>query len=218
MPTIDTSIFQRSGTRAPHNVTDAIRRLCAEISPGQEPAFVRALPDTSAVPNECFNNVSRKVSLHGGSIVYGWAIWEWPRVFVEAEHHAVWLKGRHMVDITPHTPPCEEILFLPDPKRIYDYDGRKRLINIKRAFGNFPAAEAWIAATDKLQRYMEDCSDGDIITMKRDVLRKLFNDARQKQAIVLIELARMTQEHDPCFCQSGHKFENCCSPLINLDT
>jgi hypothetical protein len=62
------------------------------------------------------------VARDGGEILYGWAIWEWPRVFIEAEHHAVWSKGGCLTDVTPQVPPADTILFLPDTERAYDYE------------------------------------------------------------------------------------------------
>ena len=50
----------------------------------------------------------------------GWAVWEWPRVFIEAEFHAVW---KHpdglLLDIAPRQFSIPRVLPLPDPKRIY---------------------------------------------------------------------------------------------------
>jgi hypothetical protein len=42
------------------------------------------------VPSDCSNCVPQKLTHDGGRIQYGWSIWEWPWVFLEAEHHAVY--------------------------------------------------------------------------------------------------------------------------------
>jgi hypothetical protein len=122
--------------------------------------------------------VNRKVTREGGRIVYGWAIWEWPRVFLEAEHHAVWSDGDRLVDVTPHVPASYCILFLPDPQRVYDYHTGKRFLNVKRSLGEFPSVEGWIEATDGIQRYMEGNSNGSIVTMDRQVAAALYQEAR----------------------------------------
>lgn len=54
----------------------------------------------------------------------GWAIWEWPKVFIEAEFHAVWSNTRgELFDLTSRPLISPHILFLPDP--LTKYDGRQ---------------------------------------------------------------------------------------------
>lgn len=216
MPAIDTTIFQKHGTSIPAVLTPVIRGLCEEVSPGSEPEFLDVRPEPDAIEGECFHNVNRKVERDGGAIVYGWAIWEWPRVFVEAEHHAVWSDGTQMIDVTPHIPRYSRVLFLPDPTRVYDYVGKKRHLNIKRSVGTFWSAQAWVDASHRLQQYMEDCSEGGIMRMNRQIAKELWHEARQAHAHVLVDLAKTTGRNDPCFCQSGLKFKKCCSRLIDL--
>jgi len=58
----------------------------------------------------------------GGSIQYGWQIWETlPNLMVEAEFHAVWKDGNGVFhDITQKSlPNIKQILFLPDHSRKY---------------------------------------------------------------------------------------------------
>ena len=216
MPAIDTSIFDKLRTRRPRSVTDAVAALCAEVSPGHEPSFIEVRPEADALPGECFHNVGRKIERDGGVLVYGWAIWEWPGVFVEAEHHGVWSDGSGIVDVTPHVPACDSILFLPDPNRVYDFAGKRRLLNVKRSIGTFASAQAWIDATDRLQQYVEDCSDGEIVRMDRALVTSLYHSARQAQAQVFVDLALHTDAEAPCICTSGLAFKTCCGPLIDL--
>lgn len=56
----------------------------------------------------------------------GWAIWEWKKVLIEAEFHAVWQRpDGTLIDITPKATAIGEILdikkilFLPDLSREY---------------------------------------------------------------------------------------------------
>lgn len=216
MPAIDTRIFAKPGTRHPNRISDAIRSLCSEISPRHEPVFLDVRPEPDAQPIECFHNVNAKVARDGGSILYGWAIWEWPRVFVEAEHHAVWTDGRVTLDVTPHVPATTRILFLPDPTKVYDYEGNRRAINVKRATGKSPAVQRWLAADDRLHRYIEDSSIGRLATMDAVTYERLKGDKRRFHVEILLDLARTTGRNDPCFCQSGLKFKKCCEPLIDL--
>lgn len=216
MPTIDTSIFAKPGTQHPSRISDPIRSLCAELSPGHKPSYVAVRPDPGAPPIECFPNVNAKIKRDSGAIVYGWAIWEWPRVFIEAEHHAVWTDGHGLLDVTPHVPPTEKILFLPDPRRAYDYVSQKRLGNVKRAIGNSPAIPRWFEAVDRLHHYIETSSVGLVANMDAATFERLSDDKNRRHAEILVDLARTTGRNDLCFCQSGRKFKKCCSPLINL--
>ncbi len=217
MPAVDVSIFEKYGTGTPARITEAIKTLCREISPDHAPGFVVVALEADSKPHECFYNVKQKIARDRGHIVYGWAIWEWPRVFLEAEHHAVWSDGDRLVDVTPHVPASDRILFLPDPQRVYDYVTKKRILNVKRSLGNFPSVERWIEAIDRMQQYMEDNSKGSIVTMNEQVAAVLYQEARMAQAQILVDLARATGRNEPCFCRSGRKFKKCCEPLIDLN-
>ncbi len=64
----------------------------------------------------------------------GWAIWEVPGVFIEAEFHAVWRNGAgELIDLTPRAIATERITFLPDPNR--KYLGRQ-VDNVRKALVN----------------------------------------------------------------------------------
>jgi len=45
------------------------------------------LPDIDAEPGMCFPNIQKKVAKAGGSVVYGWQLYEYPYM-IEAEFHA----------------------------------------------------------------------------------------------------------------------------------
>ena len=62
-----------------------------------------------------------KVEKNGGGFQYGWQIWEWPDVMIEAEFHAVWNSPQGiLIDITPKQIDTHKILFLPDANRTYE--------------------------------------------------------------------------------------------------
>jgi hypothetical protein len=216
VPAISTDLFKKSYTTAPQELSPAVLEFCASINTNNKPSYVAVQPDNEAQPSECFNNVASKVDRDGGSLVYGWLIWEWPRVFVEAEHHAVWEKDGVLLDITPPINGETRILFLPDPARAYDFVGQKRLINIKKSLGLFASVPDWIRVADTLQRTIERHSVGNQFTMDRDHLAALGRDVQQSLGAVFVDLARNTGPNDRCFCESGKKFKKCCSPLIQL--
>jgi hypothetical protein len=80
----------------PKEITPAILEFCREIDPTQQPVFISVEPAPGCKAAECF------VNLKGRPTQYGWAIWEWPHVVLDAEFHAVHKNpdGSYL-DITP---------------------------------------------------------------------------------------------------------------------
>ncbi|WP_336810110.1 SEC-C domain-containing protein [Bosea sp. MMO-172] len=216
MPAISRDLFTRSYTTTPKAISAPVLAFCRSINPDALPVYVSVTPAPEALPSECFNNVAAKVDSDGGAMLYGWLIWEWPRVFIEAEHHAVWEKDGVLSDITPPANGEARFLFLPDPTREYDFIGQRRRINIKRSHGEFASVEGWIEAADRIQRTMEACSVGNQISIDRSRLASLAQDLQNSLGAVFVDLARTTKPNDPCFCTSGRKFKKCCAPLIQL--
>lgn len=214
MPAISRELFARSYTTTPRTISASVLAFCRTINPAAEPLYVSVSPAPEALPSECFNNVAAKVDSDGGTMVYGWIIWEWPRVFIEAEHHAVWEKDGALMDITPPANGEAQLLFLPDPSKDYDFIGQRRRINIKQSHGEFASVDGWIEAADRIQRTMEACSVGNQISIDRNRLAHLASDLHQKLGAVFVDLARTTKP--TCFCTSGKKFKKCCAPLIQL--
>jgi hypothetical protein len=86
--------------------------------PDAAPGFIRCCPVEDAPYNECFALVQAHVEKNGGDMVLGWAIWERPKVLIEAEFHAAWKTSRdELIDIAPRPIPFPRILFLPDARR-----------------------------------------------------------------------------------------------------
>jgi hypothetical protein len=110
----------------PSKIMKPLMRFCRSIVPIVVPEFVPVLIDPMAKKEECFENVRIHIEKYGGEAQHGWAIWEWPKVYFEAEFHCIWrsTEGK-LVDITPSEPPYPWILFLPDPLRVY----KDRLVN-----------------------------------------------------------------------------------------
>ncbi len=97
-----------------------IIKLCLQIVPDAQPLVVDSRPLPAAPERECFQIVSTQVEQHGGQAVYGWAIWEVPGVYIEAEYHSVWQSPEgELLCLTPFPLSLESILFLPDPNRPY---------------------------------------------------------------------------------------------------
>lgn len=54
----------------------------------------------------------------GGEAVYGWCLWLFPGVWVEAEFHTVWRSSDdELIDVTPKVGGEKAIMFVIDPTR-----------------------------------------------------------------------------------------------------
>ncbi len=128
--------------RTPSSINDKILELCQPLNPDAEPAFIRITPAPDADPNDCFATVRRQVAAEGGRIQFGWTIWGWPRVFVEAEHHAVYAPpgGAPWLDLSPSAMPgITRRLFLPDDTATYDFENEGiRRDNVRLAIADDP--------------------------------------------------------------------------------
>src|SRR5260370_21685985 len=111
-------------TGTPKAISVRIRELCQRINSGVQPIFMSIKPEPSGAASDCFECVRLKVQRYGGRIQFGWVIWEWPLVYIEAEHHAVYEPptGPPWVDITPSAESEIRRLFLPDNTAVYDFE------------------------------------------------------------------------------------------------
>jgi len=149
-------------TFAPPRISRAITQLCAKIDNTQTPYYVPVRPESWAEPKECFENVRKKVEKRGGRIQFGWSIWEWPKVIIEAEFHAIWISSKEAhIDITPKPMLIGVILFLPDSKREYDYTADfQRIDNIRRPLSNDPNVLDFIKVSEQIVEFEEKNSPG----------------------------------------------------------
>lgn len=193
-------------TRTPPIVDKHIRRLIARVAPGQVPIRLAVTPHPDAVPAECYTNADARVAAEGGSVLYGWQIWEWPHVLVEAEFHAVWSSpSGELRDVTPRHDAETEILFVPDARRIYH---GAPIDNVRMAIRDDLTVHDFIAATEEIQRLRIRCG-----TDKGN--GKISLPA--KEAAPLIEVHRITKQmlssglraNDECACGSGSKYKRC---------
>lgn len=95
--------------------------FCASIVGGHAPIAVRSDPLRGEPFNDCFRTVPKHIKSKGGSQIIGWAIWERPGVFIEAEFHAIWKNQEdELVCVTHRQQDFSSITFLADPCRLYE--------------------------------------------------------------------------------------------------
>ncbi len=106
--------------RPPKLIKPYVLKFCRRVVNAAEPVYVPCEPLPQAPANACFPLVERQVAEAGGECVFGWAIWEWPKVFIEAEFHAVWRRpDGAQIDVAPKPLRIPRVLFLPDHHRVY---------------------------------------------------------------------------------------------------
>ena len=110
--------------------------FCAKVAPGGTLVEVITQPQLGKPINECFPIVDEHVTAFGGRRVDGWAIWELPGVFIEAEFHAVWgSPTKDLVDLVPRTWLCRKISFVPATHLAY---AGKSIDNVRHALVKDP--------------------------------------------------------------------------------
>lgn len=113
--------------RVPDKLSAQVVDFCLQIS-SANPVYISTTPDPGCEINDCFNCVRQKVVREGGRIQFGWSIWEWPKVYIEAEHHAVYAPPdiSELLDITPSAVFDTRRLFLLDDSRCLQFRKRGR--------------------------------------------------------------------------------------------
>lgn len=101
-----------------------------------------------------------KVRHDGGAIVFGWTIWEWPKVMLTAEFHAVWESpDGDLIDITPKPQRETSIIFVPDRSYPAEFDfenrPRNRRHSLRVSVDRTATVVAVIAAMNPNQRIYE---------------------------------------------------------------
>ena len=99
-----------------------------------ELSYLPCVPLNRLSDGDCFPCVEEHAKTNGGVPVLGWAIWEYPKAFIEAEFHSVWqAPDGKLHDVVPRQEPPVRILFVRDPRRLYS--GRQ-VDNIRKPLTN----------------------------------------------------------------------------------
>lgn len=164
--------------------------LCKKIVPNGNPVYLDVELIDSAIENECYKNVESMIKNRGGSIQYGWQIWEtMPNLMAEAEFHAVWVDNSGMLhDVTPKSlPEINRILFLPDPVRKYD---GKQIDNVRIALQDDDLIKKFI---ENAEKYFKATNRGELA----DVHGYIVVDS---------EIQKLVEEKNKLFIQIIQKF------------
>lgn len=188
---------------APISLDNNVWEFCAQVS-ASEPVVLDVTPEPYAVVSECYSNVEAKVSRDGGRISYGWQIWEWPSVLIEAEFHAVWeAPSGELVDITPKIDGDKKIVFLPDTTRKYEGD---QIDNIRKPISENRLVADFIYLCESSFSAFSAIPDGARI---EGALAELYVMTNQMKGILIDMLKGGITRNNQCICGSGEKFKKC---------
>ena len=191
-----------------------VQAFCESVSPGERPILLPVRAEAESEPGECFYNARRRVESEGGCIRFGWALWEWPRVFIEAEHHAVHEStDGSLTDVTPSTDDDPQVarLFLPDDKAIFDFEhAAARRDNIRRPLTADAQIEEYLAiGTDLISATILNTPVKGRMTASGADATHIQSLARRSNQLKREIAMRYTPQGAPCFCGSGQKFKRC---------
>ena len=205
---IDAAVLDRQFIRAA-TPTAELGAACVEKF-GAAPTLVPVQPARSSEPLRCFWNAAAHAAEHGGAAVFGWAIFEWPHLFWEAQHHAVWQNpAGQLIDITPSAAPgSAKTLFVEDAAACFDVEfgspedtQRFPLVDWQelRSYSSYrnliPARIARVAPANRATDRM---------------LCNLIKAQRDSKEAMLVRLANHLEPSSLCFCGSGGEFGACC--------
>ena len=106
----------------PKKINNHIKILIDDLGLNEDSVTMMKLRKQTAfetVEKYCIINCIKKKELAGGSIQFGWIIWQDKAAnFTEAEFHAVWADDQGKLhDITHRIDKEKRIMFVPDPNR-----------------------------------------------------------------------------------------------------
>ncbi len=201
--------------QTPKFINAHVRELCDRVNAKAEPIYITIMPESGCMPNDCFECVRQKLERDGGRVQYGWAIWEWPRVFVEAEPHAVYEgpDGSPWADITPSAfSDIRQRLFLPDDAAVYDFENEGALRhNVRLAVCHDPLIEDFFAAAKEYEDALNSIPGVNVAFHQIDAAmrKKVLEADQKKQEFVSLLGMKYTTRNARCFCGSGNKFKRC---------
>jgi len=172
------------------NVMPSIITLCEQLVPNGKPIYLNVEVINGAIENECYKNVEYMIKNKGGSIQYGWQIWETlPNLMAEAEFHAVWIDKEGVLhDVTQKSlPDIKQILFLPDHSRKY-LD--KQIDNVRIPLQNESLIKQFIENSEK---YFEATNRGELANYHGEI-------------IATTEMKSLIEEKNKIFLEIIHKF------------
>lgn len=196
-------------TKTPKKISKAILELCKSINPNSEPKYIPVNPVKGSTTNDCFMNIKKQLAHNEGDAQYGWVIWEWPNVMIEAESYTVWKNSDgNYISITPTFNGEKEILFLLDESSGSKGRGIK---NISRVLKDDPLIQELLNINDRIFDLVKEYSRigcfSEIYVPKQEILPL---QRRKQQILARLKFRPKIERNSLCPCGSGKKYKKCC--------
>lgn len=204
----------------PSSITQVITDFCTSIVPASYPLFIPSNPAVNAKKGDCFHNAQTNCNIEDKTL-NGWVIWQTSVHLLQAEFHCVIEHSDHSLEcVTPYNRSYNEILFLPDPKRLYENKRTPtRYLPISDAKETQPFIDA-LAAIVYLEELLSSDESKEYINNPSNLQKKvelMDNIHNMEQAVDQFE--RMTLKdigpNSLCICGSEKKFKKCCGKHNN---
>lgn len=184
--------------------SNSVSLIKERINSSYEPQYVKVSPVQNAPILECFDIVDEHIAKNGGNRILGWALWELPSFFIEAEFHAIWESpSGDLVDLVPRSTPTSRILFIRDKDMLYE---GLRVNNIRINYSNNHIIE------DLFKIYDEEFAvfgpEG-IVFQHQQFLDYSFKMRKVSVHERMELIYKHLKKSDPCFCNSGEMLKNC---------
>lgn len=131
-------------------ISPLIIEACRTVVANPNPVHVPVRLDVYSNDEDCHRNVAEKIRRDGGRASSGWVIWEIPDWEIQLEFHSVWQGNQGSpVDVSPPLHGGPEVLFLPDPIRVYE--GRN-ISSIHYPYDDSERCREYVDVADKINR------------------------------------------------------------------
>ncbi|MGI6093238.1 MAG: hypothetical protein GX348_10900 [Veillonellaceae bacterium] len=195
--------------KVPNKITKEVEELCHRINEDRQPVYVTV--DTTVPASQdtdCIKNVALKIVKDGGDFQFGWAIWEWPSVMLEAEFWVVWVNhDGQLIDVTPRGR-GDKILFISDDKT--NFEG-KPIDSILQPILDHPLIMQYIEINQQIwQRTDALTAAGKSEMAICEVVAPLIEQKDALEKEIDETLSGGVGRNDLCPCGSGKKFKKCC--------
>lgn len=138
--------------KIPRKINDKVRKFVTEnLWLDSAPIWIPSKPRPGARFSDCFATVDSQIADLGGEKVFGWVIWERPKVLIEGEFHAIWkAPDGTLLDLSPRPDGERHICFAADTENIYN---GFQVDNVRQALSADPLVQRLIEIHTLLYQY-----------------------------------------------------------------
>lgn len=192
--------------------SNSVKALLKFMNKSEIPVYVKSKPNQNIIQNECFPIVDEYILINGGERIIGWALWELPDLYIEAEFHAIWKSpDGELIDLNPRSLKTENILFLQDDSILYE---GFQVNNIRLPLTNNPIVINFLNSYDRM---FEFTNRGDRKGQHGEI--RLNNEDEREYKFLIYNMMIASENlnstlkplglYDPCICGSGKKAKWC---------